>query len=39
MYQSMSSHTLNAVLCKEEGIDMGVIRPWQDKLKLVSAAS
>ena len=39
MYQSMSAHTLDAVLCKEEGIDMGVIRPWQDKLKLVSAAS
>jgi EAL domain-containing protein (putative c-di-GMP-specific phosphodiesterase class I) len=39
MYQSMSAHTLDAVLCKEEGINMGVIRPWQDKLKLVSAAS
>ena len=39
IYQSMSSHTLNAVLCKEEGIDMGVIRPWQDKLRLVSAAT
>lgn len=39
MYQSMSAHTLDAVLCKEEGIDMGVIRPWQDKLKLVSSAT
>ena len=39
MYQSMSSHTLDAVLCKEEGIDMGVIRPWQDQLRLVSAAT
>jgi EAL domain-containing protein (putative c-di-GMP-specific phosphodiesterase class I) len=37
MYQSMSSHTLDAVLCKDEGAQVANLRPWHDQLHAVAS--
>lgn len=37
MNQSMSSHTLDAVLCKVEGAQVADLRPWHEQLHTVSS--